>query len=263
MAERATTAVVIPAYNEALRIRQVVEQTLAHCADFGWVVVVDDGSSDGTAACLEGLPVVVVRHPARRGKGAALRTGFARALALGASGVTTLDGDGQHDPADLPRLVDTAARHPRRIIIGARLRHRAAAPPLRRMANAFGDWGVSWGAGHRIADTQSGQRYYPAEVIAMDQVPGEDFVFEAQMLISASRRLGVSCVSIPVETRYAGSACGPMRRSHFRPLRDLYRITSHVVAQVIANGDVWREYARVRARPPVIDPAGQALPGQG
>ena len=263
MAERRTTAVVIPAYNESLRIRQVVEQILACCPDFGWVIVVDDGSDDGTSACLEGLPVVVLRHPRRRGKGAALRTGFAAALACGATGVTTMDGDGQHDPADLPRLVDAASRHPRRIIIGARLRHRAAAPPHRRMANAFGDWGVAWAAGHRIADTQSGQRYYPAEVLALDNVPGEDFVFEAQLLISASRRLGITCVSIPVETRYAGSASGPMRRSHFRPLRDLYRITSHVVGQVLEKGDVWREYARVRKRPPVIDPAGQDLSDLG
>ncbi|KAF1685722.1 dolichyl-phosphate mannose synthase [Pseudoxanthomonas broegbernensis] len=242
-------AVVIPALNEALRIREVVEQTLRHCP---WVIVVDDGSEDGTAQCLQDLPVTVLRHPYRRGKGAALRTGFAEAHARGAYGVITLDGDGQHDPSDLPRLLAAAARHPDRIVIGARLRHRAAAPTHRRLANAFGDWGVAWAAGHRIADTQSGQRYYPAAVLALEDVPGEDFVFEAQLLISAARRLGVRCVSIPVETRYRG-ADYPMRRSHFRPLHDLYRITSHVVRQVVAHGDVWNEYRRVRAQAPVID----------
>lgn len=249
MAELRNPAVVIPALNESLRIREVVEQTLCHCP---WVIVVDDGSDDGTADCLDGLPVTVLRHPQRRGKGAALRTGFAEAHARGACGVLTLDGDGQHDPADLPRLLAAAARHPDRIVIGARLRHRAAAPIHRRLANAFGDWGVAWAAGHRIADTQSGQRYYPARVLALGEVPGEDFVYEAQLLISAARRLGVRCVSIPVETRYRGPAY-PMRRSHFRPLRDLYRITSHVVCQVLAHGDVWKEYGRVRAQAPVID----------
>lgn len=246
-------AVVIPALNEALRIREVVQQCLRHCP---WVIVVDDGSDDGTADCLGDLPVTVLRHPQRRGKGAALRSGFAEALAHGARGVLTVDGDGQHDPCDLPRLLQAAARHPRHIVIGARLRHRAAAPPHRRMANAFGDWGVAWAAGHRIADTQSGQRYYPAAVVALDGVPGEDFVFEAQLLISASRRLGVRCVSVPVETRYRGGDGGPLRRSHFRPLRDLYRITSHVVRQVLLHGDVWREYARVRAQAPRIDTGG-------
>ena len=250
MADPRTTPVVIPALNEALRIRDVVTQTLAHCP---WVIVVDDGSTDGTADCLADLPVTVLRHGLRRDKGAALRTGFAEALARGATGVLTIDGDGQHDPSDLPRLLAAAGRHPGHIIIGARLRHRAQAPRLRRMANAFGDWGVSWGAGYRIADTQSGQRYYPAPVLALQDVPGEDFVFEAQLLISASRQLGVRSVAVPVETRYRGQDGGPLRRSHFRPLRDLYRITSHVVRQVIAYGDVWREYARVRAQPPLID----------
>ncbi|AKC86932.1 glycosyltransferase family 2 protein [Pseudoxanthomonas suwonensis] len=243
-------AVVIPALNEALRIREVVEHTLRHCR---WVIVVDDGSDDGTGACLDGLPVTRLRHPQRRGKGAALRTGFAEALARGARGVLTLDGDGQHDPADLPRLLEAADRHPHCIVIGARLRQRAAAPVHRRLANAFGDWGVAWAAGHRIADTQSGQRYYPAEVIALDDVPGEDYVYEAQLLISAARRLGVRCVSVPVETRYRGRDGGPLRRSHFRPLRDLYRITSHVVRQVLAHGDVWSEYRRVRAQAPRLD----------
>ncbi|MBO9717448.1 MAG: glycosyltransferase family 2 protein [Pseudoxanthomonas sp.] len=253
MAERRAgeVAVVIPALNEALRIGEVVEQTLRHCP---WVIVVDDGSDDGTGECLRDLPVTVLRHPSRRGKGAALRTGFAEALARGARGVLTIDGDGQHDPADLPRLLEAAARHPRCIVIGARLHHRAAAPAFRRMANAFGDWGVAWAAGHRIVDTQSGQRYYPSSVIALDDVPGEDFVFEAQLLISAARRLGVRCVSVPVVTRYRGSEGGPLRRSHFRPLRDLYRITSHVVRQVLLHGDVWREYARVRAQRPRVDP---------
>ncbi|UNK58975.1 glycosyltransferase family 2 protein [Pseudoxanthomonas daejeonensis] len=246
-------AVVIPALNEALRIREVVEQTLRHCP---WVIVVDDGSDDGTGEQLRDLPVTVLRHPQRRGKGAALRSGFAEAHARGARGVLTLDGDGQHDPADLPRLLEAAARHPRCIVIGARLRHRAAAPPHRRMANAFGDWGVAWAAGHRIADTQSGQRYYPASVIALGDVPGEDFVFEAQLLITAARRLGVHCVSVPVETRYRGDDGGPLRRSHFRPLRDLYRITSHVVRQVLAHGDVWNEYRRVRAQAPRLDAGG-------
>ena len=243
-------AVVIPALNEALRIRGVVEQALRHCP---WVIVVDDGSDDGTGERLRDLPVTVLRHPRRLGKGAALRSGFAEAHARGARGVLTLDGDGQHDPADLPRLLGAAARHPHCIVIGARLRQRAAAPLHPRMATALGDWGVAWAAGHRIADTQSGQRYYPASVIALDGVPGEDFVFEAQLLISAARRLGVHCVSVPVETRYRGDDGGPLRRSHFRPLRDLYRITSHVVRQVLAHGDVWREYRRVRARPPRLD----------
>ena len=256
VARTGEVAVVIPALNEALRIREVVEQALRHCP---WVIVVDDGSDDGTGDRLHGLPVTVLRHPRRLGKGAALRTGFAEALARGARGVLTIDGDGQHDPADLPRLLDAAARHPRCIIIGARLRHREAAPPHRRMANAFGDWGVAWAAGFRIADTQSGQRYYPACVIALEDVPGEGFVFEAQIVISAARRLGTRCVSVPIESRYRGAGSdAQFRASHFRPLKDLYNITSHIVLQALRYGGLRAVYRDIQANPPIIDdPSGE------
>jgi hypothetical protein len=100
---------------------------------------------------------------------------------------------------------------------------------------------------------------YPAAVAALDKVPGENFVFEAQILISAARRLGMGVVSVPIESRYSGAgAVEKFRKSHFRPLRDLYRITSHVVVQVWTYGDVIREYNRTRSTPAVIDdPSGE------
>ena len=97
------------------------------------VVVVDDASTDGTSQALSGLPARVVRHETNLGKAAALWTGFDVAMAEGADYVATLDGDGQHDPADLRRLVNAAARYPRAIVIGARLLDRASAPPSRRV----------------------------------------------------------------------------------------------------------------------------------
>ncbi|MCG8274865.1 glycosyltransferase family 2 protein [Stenotrophomonas sp. NLF4-10] len=244
-------AVVIPALNEALRIREVVEGALEH---FPHVIVVDDGSEDDTAVRIADLPVTVLRHPQRRGKGAALRSGFAEAVRRGLRGALTLDGDGQHAASDLPRLLASANRHPGCIIIGARLRKRASQPLLRRLANEFGDWGVAWGTHYQVADSQSGQRFYPAEVIAMHEVPGEGFVFEAQVLISAARRLGTRCVSVPIESRYRDAGNGEcFRPSHFRPLRDLYRITSHIVRFALRHGRVRQVHRTIRANPPVID----------
>ncbi|QNP39551.1 glycosyltransferase family 2 protein [Lysobacter solisilvae (ex Woo and Kim 2020)] len=257
MIDRNNAYIVIPALNEALRIRGVVEAALRECAN---VIVIDDGSDDGTAERIADLPVIVVRHAQRMGKGAGLRDGFAEALHRGARGVITMDGDGQHDAADIPRLIAAANAYPQHIVIGARLRKRASQPSYRRLANEFGDWGISWGCGFLVADTQSGQRFYPANVAALRDVPGEDFVFEAQILITAARRLGVRCVSVPIESRYQGAAPeGPQfRKSHFRPLRDLWRITSHVVKQVWGYGNVLREYRNTRAHPPVIhDPGGE------
>jgi glycosyltransferase involved in cell wall biosynthesis len=256
---RGNVATVIPALNEALRIRGVVEGALRHCDD---VIVVDDGSDDDTLACIADLPVTVLRHARRMGKGASLRDGFRMALERGAKAVLTMDGDGQHSADDIPRLLDAANQHPGCIAIGARLRKRSQQPTYRRLANEFGDWGIGWGCGFRIADSQSGQRLYPAAVAALQDVPGEDFVFEAQILMSASHQLGAGCVSVPIESRYHGpDAVEQFRRSHFRPLTDLWRITSHVFRQIWNRGNVMDEYRRTRGTPPVIhDPSGEFAP---
>jgi len=254
-------AVVIPALNEALRIRNVVEGALAHCPN---VIVIDDGSDDGTCECIADLPITLLRHAQRQGKGASLRDGFREALRQGRSGVLTMDGDGQHAAADIPRLLDTAARYPGHIVIGARLRKRVNQPMYRRIANEFGDWGIAWGTGYQIVDSQSGQRYYPAAVCALDDVPGEDFVFEAQILISASQLLGTRCVSVPIESRYRRPDTSPQdgdfqfRPSHFKPLRDFSRITWHIVAQFFRPLAMPAIYRRIRANPPLIDdPTGE------
>ncbi len=252
-------AVVIPALNEALRIREVASGVLA--AGFEHVIVVDDGSDDGTAQCLAGLPLTVVHHAQRKGKGEALRTGFAEAMRRGLCGVLTLDGDGQHAASDLPRLLVSANRHPGCIIIGARLRKRASQPRHRRLANALGDWGIAWGTHYQVVDSQSGQRFYPADVIALGNIPAEGFVFEAQVMISAARQLGTRCVSVPIESRYRCADSGEQfRPSHFRPLRDLYCITSHIVLLALRHGHVWQVYRRIRANPPLIDEEGAQLP---
>lgn len=252
---RDNVAVVIPALNEELRIREVVEGALAHCAH---VIVIDDGSDDGTVAALDGLPVTLLRHARRMGKGASLRDGFAAALHDGAQAVVSMDGDGQHLGADIPRLLDAANRHPGWLVNGARLRKRAQQPTYRRIGNDFGDWGISLVCGYRIRDTQCGQRLYPAALCALRDVPGEDFVYEAQLLLSAARVLGLRVVSVPIESRYATVHAGEFRKSHFRVFRDLWRITSHVVAQGLRYGQVWRHIHGSRIHPPVIDdPSGE------
>lgn len=255
----ADVAAVIPALNESLRIRGVVEGALAQ---LDTVIVVDDGSDDDTVERIADLPVRVIQHPRRLGKGAALRSGFAEAARLGARAVVTMDGDGQHDAADIPRLVAAANRHPGCVIVGARLRKRASQPPHRRLGNDFGDWGISWACGFRVVDSQSGQRLYPRDVFTLPGVAGEGFVFEAQMLISAAREAGAGVVAVPIETRYAcADVPAEFRKSHFRLFHDLWAITSHVVVQVWRHGDVMAGYARTRRHPPVIDEcSGPAAP---
>ena len=254
--DRHNIAIVIPALNERLRIREVVEGALRH-ADR--VIVIDDGSDDGTADCIRDLPITLLRHETRCGKGASLRDGFAEALRQGAVAAISMDGDGQHSADDIPRMLDAGNRRPGWIVIGARLRKRSQQPTYRRLANEFGDWGVAWGTGYQIADSQSGQRLYPANVMALGDVPGEDFVYEAQILMSAAQQLGTRCVSVPIDARYSQVHGAPdFRPSHFRPLRDLWRITSHIVLQCVRRGGLWEVHKRVRQHPPVIDdPSGE------
>ncbi|MEO8671427.1 MAG: glycosyltransferase family 2 protein [Tahibacter sp.] len=239
-------AILIPALNEELAIRDVVTGALQQSAQ---VIVVDDGSTDATIAQIEDLPVVLIRHAHPGGKGNALRAGFRRALELDNDGVLSMDGDGQHASSDIPRLLAAAQQYPDCIIIGARLIGRERQPTVRRLANDFADWGIAWATGQRIVDSQSGQRWYPRAVVELaGQVAPQGFVFEADILIEAARRLGTRTVAVPIESRYAGN----FRASHFRPLRDFCRITVHVIGRVIEAGSVVKSYRRARATHPTV-----------
>ena len=237
--------VVIPALNEARSIRAVVGDALAHC---GCVIVVDDGSSDGTSAAIADLPVERLRHDRPLGKARALQDGFRRALELGADGVLTMDGDGQHAAGDLPRLLAAARQYPGAIVIGARLRSKDAQPGRNRLGNQQADFWVSWACGQRVVDSQSGQRYYPRAAIDIAlALPNDGFVFESEILIEAARR-GIHTVSVPIESRYEEDR----RASHFRPLRDVSRITRMIAWRLIRGGFMPRNYWRARTVPPVI-----------
>jgi glycosyltransferase involved in cell wall biosynthesis len=223
-------AIVIPAYNEARTIRGIAEQALRQTDR---VIVVDDGSADGTSEAVAGLPVVLVRHDVNLGKAAALWDGFRIALDGGADFIATLDGDGQHLPADIARLMRIARRYPDRIVIGARLRTRASAPLARRCANGFGDFWISWAAGYAIADSQSGERIYPAALLRQVQARHDrdaTFTLESELLIRGAH-LGYESVAVPIATIYNHDA----RASHFRPVRDFARIGAMVARSLLSR----------------------------
>jgi len=247
----ARVAVVIPALNEELAIRGVVESVLAIAPN---VIVIDDGSTDATVERIADLPVTLIRHATPLGKGQGLRDGFRKALELGFDAVIAMDGDGQHLAADIPRMLAAARAYPEHIVIGARIRNKENQPPARRRANAVADWGISWGCGVPVADTQSGQRYYPRAALDLADLEADDFVFEAALLIAATREKNLGVVSVPIDSRYDGE----FRGSHFRPVRDVTRITVYTVKRVVHYGRVVASYRASHSTPPLVfdPPAG-------
>jgi glycosyltransferase involved in cell wall biosynthesis len=242
---------VIPAYNEAPTLREVALSTLRAVPR---VVVVDDGSDDGTAAALAGLPLVLLRNRKNRGKAMSLWRGFRYASRHGASGVLTLDGDGQHAPEDIARLAARSRRLPGQLLIGARARPARRGHRARYCANRCADFWISWAAGYRIPDSQSGLRLYPSALLAVLRLPhgkARGFVFESEVLIEAAR-LGFQAHPVPVSAR---PRRGP-RPSHFRPVLDVLRITVMVAGSLLRRGLYLQGLYRSLTRPawPVDEP---------
>jgi len=204
----------IPAHDEAPRIDPVIRAAAAHLP----VLVVDDGSSDDTAAVARAAGASVLEQRPNAGKGAALRTGFRRALEDGAEAILTLDGDGQHDPAEIPRFLAAWAERPD-LVVGRR--NYRAMPPARRLSNELGRLAFSWAVGREIPDNQSGYRLVSrrlAEATLASDEPG--FAFEVEQITSCIR-MGGTIAWVPIRTIYAGAP------SHIRPithLREFVRI---------------------------------------
>jgi glycosyltransferase involved in cell wall biosynthesis len=224
-------AVVVPVFNEAATIGDLVRRTLAYARN---VIIVDDGSMDETLDMLIGLPVTVLRHAANKGKGASLVTGFRAALDRNVFAVVTLDGDGQHRPEDIPKLLARAQQDRDKIVIGSRLADRAGTPMARYCANRFADFWISWASGHLIEDSQSGFRLIPRRVLESVQARHDrqrGFVFESEFLINAGRA-GFSTVSVPIPALY----CGVVKRdSYFCPITDINRIVLMVAGKLLSS----------------------------
>ena len=243
---------VIPSYNEAATVREVAARARRYCPS---VIVVDDGSVDGTVQALAGLDVTVLRNDENRGKAGSLMRGFDHALAHGAAGVMTLDADGQHAPEEIPSFFERSLDDPNAFLIGARRRDQRWASFWRYAANRIADFWIGWAAGRPIEDSQSGFRLYPARLLR--EVPlkhgrEESFVYESEILIEAARR-GIALKNVVVSV---SSRSGPSP-SHFRPLLDVLRIARMVAWKLIRSGMYPAGLYRVfcgQTEPPISDP---------
>ncbi|MES9903297.1 MAG: glycosyltransferase family 2 protein [Sedimenticola sp.] len=229
--ESSNLAIVIPAYNEGQTIESIASRALAVSPN---VIIVNDGSTDNTQEAAEKLGLHVINHVMNMGKANALWDGIQAAREIdGVIGIVTIDADGQHLPEDIPRLIEKYNQYPEDVIIGARLLKQENAPRKRLLANKFADFWVSWAAGHRIYDSQSGFRLYPAKVFEglwLPHDPSRRFVFESQILIKIGAKKH-NFRTVPVESIYPENA----RPSHFRPVKDITSIVLMVASSLAGN----------------------------
>jgi len=195
----------------------VVRRIVDACPD-ALVVVVDDGSSDDTAAKAAAAGATVIRHGANRGKGSALATGIATALADDAAAIVTLDADGQHAPEAIPELLASLAAGSD-LVIGAREQRRGVMPWQRRVTNRLSSWVLGVALGRPVTDAQCGFRAFTRAVADRVRPAAARYEYETEFLYLAAMH---KCVIawVPVPTSYAGA------RSHFRPLRDTARVVA-------------------------------------
>ncbi len=222
-------AVAIPAYQAAPTVGQVVRDVLAArsagLAILPEVLVVDDGSTDATAAEARQAGARVISLPANQGKGAALAVAFADLFGggdRGATAVVTLDADGQHLAHEIPKLLAAAAPDAD-LVLGVRDHLFTSMSRVRRASNRLSSRAISFAAGQPLADVQTGFRFYSRRLIERVGFPEKRFEAESAVVVRAARA-GFSVLTVPVHLGFADGRT----TSHYRPLIDSLRIASAV-----------------------------------
>jgi glycosyltransferase involved in cell wall biosynthesis len=209
-------ALIIPALSAERTLPRVIEDARRQLEP---VIVIDDGSRDATGAVARAAGATVLRHELNRGKGAALKTGFAWAMANGFDGAITLDADGQHLASEIPKFLRERERTEADLIIGGRSHLFGEMLPRRRMANRFSAACISFAAGVRVTDSQSGFRLYSSKLIREVELRTDGFDMESEVIVRAGRR-GFAIVTIPIELGFVDG----IATSHYKPLKDTLRI---------------------------------------
>lgn len=212
-------AVAIPAYDAVHSVGSVVSRARDLIQD---VLVIDDGSRDGTAEAARTAGAEVHSFPKNCGKGAALHAAFAILFSRGFTGVVTVDADGQHLPEEIPRLLEVACGAD--LVLGTRDHLFAEMGIVRRFSNRLSSRAISGVAGQPISDVQTGFRLYTRELIERTGFPETGFEAESAVVVRAVR-LGLRVTTTPIRL---GKADG-RGTSHYRPIPDTVRIAVGVL----------------------------------
>src|SRR3989475_11990396 len=215
----------IPAFNEEGTIGRIVSRSKEFCSH---VVVCDDGSIDKTSLEATKSGAIVAAHIRNRGKGAALKTLLQEASEFDPDVIVTLDGDGQHDPSDVPLLVAPVMEGTADVVIGCRFNGRNRMPYYREIGNSLLSLMTNWSAGTRVRDTQSGFRAYSSNVIPSNSIIENGMGVDSEILINLARQ-GFRIKERNVAVTYGGGSftpepAGHIIRGQWRPSPAKHRI---------------------------------------
>ena len=208
-----TPCVVLPAYNEAENIRDVIRAIKALHLD---VLVVDDGSEDETYLVAAKEQAYLIRHPRRTGKGASLKDGIDYAIRNGYNTIITMDADGQHDASDIPAFLNKVNETGSSVVVGNRMDNPIDMPVIRILTNKFMSFIISGICKQKIPDTQCGYRLFKKEAFKEFQIETQKFEVDSEVLIKIAQR-GEKIESVPIRSIYADEV------SKIRPIRDSFR----------------------------------------
>jgi glycosyltransferase involved in cell wall biosynthesis/3-hydroxymyristoyl/3-hydroxydecanoyl-(acyl carrier protein) dehydratase len=211
--------VIIPSYNNSKTLKAVIDDVKQYTNN---IIVVNDGSTDSTPEILSEIKdITIVTHSKNRGKGIALKTGFAEAIKSGFKYAITIDSDGQHSAKDILLFLEKNEKNPDAIIIGARKLVQENMPGKNSFANKFSNFWFSFQTGTKLEDTQSGYRLYPLHIFKKMRFFSAKYEYELEVIVRASWK-GIPIETVSIDAYYAPKE---ERITHFRPFIDFTRIS--------------------------------------
>ena len=232
-------AILIPSYNEGTRICEVIR----NCFDYNLdIIIINDGSTDNTTEALKEFEaqknkkITIITHPINKGKGEALKTGFAHAVNNNYSGVITIDADGQHDTKEINDFLAELHKNDPDLIVGSRFNNTKGMPFIRRFVNYFTSWIISSIAGKKIEDVQSGYRFIKTSVLKNIKLETKNFDTESEILLKAGW-FNYKITNIPIRTIYHFEDF----KSHVNPVKDTIKFFKLVFKSIKWKRNFFKE----------------------
>lgn len=203
--------VIIPVFNE----EQVISSVISSVRKQGFknIIVVDDGSSDGTYVSARNAGAIVLKHALNRGKGAAVKTGIEAAKILGASSIITMDGDGQHKATDIARILKPLSKGSD-VVLGTRMKNPKGMPFLRTLANTAANIATWMFYGLWVTDSQCGFRAYSARAMEEIRTTTDRYEYDSEVIREMARRR-LTFAEVPIEATYTTYSLGKKEKQSF------------------------------------------------